>query len=305
MMIDAAKAIPIETEIARRGIKLVGRGERVGPCPVCGGGRDRFSINIKKQVWNCRGCSKGGDVIALVQHLDNCDFRTAVQTLGGDERRPVVPMRLPATSTHDDNSERALRLWNDASPIAGTIAEVYLHGRKLHDLPGSDVLRFLKRCPFDGSRQDCLLSLYRNVVSNTPQAICRTAIDASGNKIERLSLGPVKGAAIKIDPDENVEHGLTISEGLESGLAGRQLGFRPCWATGSAGGIRNFPVLSGIEALTVLTDNDPPDDRGRRTGPVAAAECSARWAAAGAECRRIIPRRTGQDVADLVEACHG
>jgi phage/plasmid primase-like uncharacterized protein len=302
MMIDLAKAVPIEDEVAQRGglgLKRIG-GELIGPCPQCGG-RDRFAVSIRKQIFLCRGCGRSGDVIAFVQHLDCADFKTAVQTLAGDERKPVAPVRLLVTSTHDDNSERALRLWNDASPIAGTIAEVYLHGRKLHDLPGADVLRFLKRCPFDGVRQDCLISLYRNIITNAPQAICRTAIDSSGTKIERLSLGPVKGAGIKIDPDENIGQGLTISEGLESGLAGRQLGFRPCWATGSAGGIRNFPVLPGIEALTILVDHDPADQRGRQAGQEAARECSHRWISAGCEVRRIMPRRQGADMADLAE----
>ena len=56
--------------------------------------------------------------------------------------------------------------------------------------------------------------------------------------------------AIKLDADENVEQGLHIGEGIETCLAGRQLDFKPCWALGSAGAIRGFPVLSGIEALT-------------------------------------------------------
>jgi phage/plasmid primase-like uncharacterized protein len=70
MIVDVAKAVQIEAEIARRGIRLKGKGaERYGPCPVCGG-RDRFSINTRKQVFNCRGCGKGGDVLDLVQHID-------------------------------------------------------------------------------------------------------------------------------------------------------------------------------------------------------------------------------------------
>jgi putative DNA primase/helicase len=43
--------------------------------------RDRFSINTQKQVFNCRGCGKGGDVIDLVQHIDGVDFVTACTTL--------------------------------------------------------------------------------------------------------------------------------------------------------------------------------------------------------------------------------
>jgi phage/plasmid primase-like uncharacterized protein len=106
MIIDLAKAVPIELEIARRGAKLLGRGfERCGPCPVCGG-RDRFSINLKKQVWNCRGCSKGGDVLDLVQHLDSADFKTAVQTLAGTERRPIIPTK---TSRAPSRGHRPVR----------------------------------------------------------------------------------------------------------------------------------------------------------------------------------------------------
>ena len=77
-----ARSVKLEDEIARRGIKLSGAVDRCGPCPKCGG-EDRFSINIQKQVFNCRGCDKGGDVIALVEHLDSCDFVAACTTLTG------------------------------------------------------------------------------------------------------------------------------------------------------------------------------------------------------------------------------
>jgi hypothetical protein len=77
-----ARNIPIEDELARRGIQLRGKTERSGPCPICGG-EDRFSINTVKQVFNCRGCDKGGDVIDLVQHLDSVDFAAACTTLVG------------------------------------------------------------------------------------------------------------------------------------------------------------------------------------------------------------------------------
>ena len=78
-----ARAVPIEDEIARRGIQLRGKVERCGPCPKCGG-EDRFSINTVKQIFNCRGCGVGGDVINLVQHLDGVDFNTARATLASE-----------------------------------------------------------------------------------------------------------------------------------------------------------------------------------------------------------------------------
>jgi Protein of unknown function (DUF3631)/CHC2 zinc finger len=83
--IARARAVPIERIIEDRQIKLLGRVERTGPCPICGG-IDRFSINVKKQVFNCRGCDVGGDVIKLVEHLDKTDFPSAVRTLTGEPR---------------------------------------------------------------------------------------------------------------------------------------------------------------------------------------------------------------------------
>jgi hypothetical protein len=81
--IARAHDVRIEDELARRGIHLRGKNERFGPCPKCGGD-DRFSINVAKQVFNCRGCETGGDVIDLVQHLDGVDFTSACATLIGD-----------------------------------------------------------------------------------------------------------------------------------------------------------------------------------------------------------------------------
>jgi putative DNA primase/helicase len=82
--IASARSVPIEDELARRGIKLHGnKVERDGPCPKCGG-EDRFSINTKKQVFNCRGCRTGGDVIDLVRFLDGTEFIAACTTLAGE-----------------------------------------------------------------------------------------------------------------------------------------------------------------------------------------------------------------------------
>jgi hypothetical protein len=321
MILDVAKSVRLEHEVARRGglgLKRFGS-ELVGACPRCGG-IDRFGVSISKQVFLCRGCGAAGDIIAFVQHVDGVDFRTAVSVLDGFE---IVPRNsqnakiegqnkpialVNQTDIDQQNIERALKLWNDATPIDGTPAERYLHGRGLDDLPGDRVLRFHASCPFGKTRVACLLALYTDIATNEPKAIGRTAINLSGNKIGRMSLGPVENAAVKIHADENVEQGLVIGEGLETCLAARQLGFRPVWSLGSANAIRDFNVLAGITSLTILIDNDPPDRNGRLAGPDAALECSERWRDAGVEVTRITPRRQGDDMADLIierGTCHG
>jgi putative DNA primase/helicase len=112
--VQRARNVPIERELERRGVQLNGGNqiEREGPCPVCGG-NDRFSINTKKQVFNCRGCGKGGDVIELVRHLDDADFIAACTTLVGesppksngkdtDKAQTVVVAEFPY---HDENGD--------------------------------------------------------------------------------------------------------------------------------------------------------------------------------------------------------
>jgi hypothetical protein len=111
--IDRARRVPIEDEIKSRGIKLNGNGsERDGPCPKCGG-EDRFSINTKKNVFYCRGCQVGGDVIALVQHLDGSDFLAACtrlanepppQRLNGKDQSAEPRKVRTATYQYDDES---------------------------------------------------------------------------------------------------------------------------------------------------------------------------------------------------------
>jgi hypothetical protein len=306
MIIDAAKATRIEDEVARRGIRLVGRGERVGPCPVCGG-KDRFAINIKKQIWNCRGCAKGGDVVDLVQHLDGVDFKSAIATLGGDERKPIAPVKPVHHEKEDDQekTKRALKIWDEASEVNGTLAEEYLRRRHL-ELPDDDhALRFYSPCPFADTAYPALIALFRDVLTDEPNAIHRIALAPGGILIAKRMLGRVGGCAVKLDADENVELSLSIGEGIETMIAARTRGLRPAWAVGSAGALKNFPVLNGVECLSIIVDHDLPDKNGRQAGQEAALECSQRWTAVGREVRRVVPRRQGADMADLVEAPRG
>ena len=58
--------------------------------------------------------------------------------------------------------------------------------------------------------------------------------------------------------------GIAIGEGFETCMAARQIGFRPVWALGSVGAIEDFPVLSGIECLTILGETTTPARRRSR-----------------------------------------
>jgi hypothetical protein len=94
---------------------------------------------------------------------------------------------------------------------------------------------------------------------------------------------------------------LVLGEGVETTLAAatriehRGTLLQPAWAAGFAGNLANFPVLSGIEGLTLLIDNDA-NGAGQRAGE----ECRARWEAAGDEVTLLTPVISGEDFNNLV-----
>jgi hypothetical protein len=99
-LFERGRRVSIADEINRRGIILKRRGaELIGPCPLCGG-KDRFSVNPSKGVWNCRGCKPpdtAGDIIGFVQHFDKLTAVEAASKLVGEEpqRRPAGPAGKP------------------------------------------------------------------------------------------------------------------------------------------------------------------------------------------------------------------
>lgn len=52
-------------------------------CPFHKGDRTA-SMKIYKDSYHCFGCGANGDIFAFVQNHDNCDFKTAFYSLGGE-----------------------------------------------------------------------------------------------------------------------------------------------------------------------------------------------------------------------------
>jgi hypothetical protein len=119
-----------------------------------------------------------------------------------------------------------------------------------------------------------MVALLRDIRTNEPCGIHRTALLPDGHDrdcvLGKAMLGRASGAAIKISPDDEVTLGLGITEGLETGIAIIGSGWRPIWAAASASGIAQFPLLSGLEELTIFADRDD-------VGQQAAQKCAQRW----------------------------
>jgi hypothetical protein len=195
-----------------------------------------------------------------------------------------------------DNRRRAGEIWREAVHPRGTIVEQYLASRSLSlpDDVAGDAVRFHSSTPWRDeagfTRVQAMISLFHKIQGDEPIAIQRTRLSPDGARIGRMSLGPTKGGAIKIDADESVTMGLALGEGFETALTARAAGLRPVWALGSAAAIGTFPVLSGIEVLTLLAENDATNAR-------AIEECGQRWADAGREVIVVTPA-IGSDLND-------
>jgi putative DNA primase/helicase len=209
--------------------------------------------------------------------------------------------RKPVEETPANNREPTLRLWRQALEPRRTLVEAYLRNRRL-DLPdeaANEAIRFRPDCPFGpADRFPAMVCLVRNIVTNEPQAIHRTALARDGTAIKhngkthRLSLGPVAGGAIKLDPDEDVTQGICVGEGVETCLAGRLMGLRPVWSVVSTRGIETFPVLPGLDGLHIFRENDANGASAK-----AVEACARRWQEAGRNVVIVDPD-TAKDLND-------
>jgi Toprim domain len=107
----AADPLTIAQSLGAR-LKKASAVEFVGSCPACGG-TDRFSINSKKRIFNCRGFG-GGDVIAMVRHIRGCSPIEAIERCAGRLR--------PDRSRDEPPEERTARLAMNAAQAAARAA---------------------------------------------------------------------------------------------------------------------------------------------------------------------------------------
>jgi putative DNA primase/helicase len=256
-----------------------------------------------------------------VQHRDGGEFLDAVQTLSGERARREISgqealariMERARQSREQEEQHRrenevkteyALRIWNEGTCIWDTPAQTYLASRRCDGLfpPDRDaVFRFHQRCRFGDQYLPCLLTLLRNIETDAPQAVHRTALTPDGKKIDRKMLGPKAGAAIKLWPQSCLSDRLVVGEGIETTLSAalhvrhRDQALVPAWAAIDAGNLAGLPVLAGVRQLTILVDADEGG-----TGQEKAKECSHRWVTAGREVRRLTPRTKGDDFNDVI-----
>ncbi len=269
-----------------------------------------LAIDTDKKVYFDHESSEGGDAIKLIQREMGLDFRAAV--VAGEKLlglHGAAAGAVPQKARRRYNSAKAAKpkprgisrkadaVWGAALRLDGSMGGRYLEENRRCGNPGNHCCRFVPALKHILSSRifPCIASLVTDAVTGAPLTLHMTFLALDGRAkapVEPSRLFwpglPVGGGVVRLSADDEVETGLAISESLEDGQSLVDHGVRPVWACLSAGAMANFPVLAGVEALTICPD---ADDAGRR----AAAKCMERWTAAGREVTVTFPFGTAKD----------
>lgn len=264
-------------------------GDHRAPCPQCDRGpRDRaLSLHVEHErvVFHCFRCGWSGAAGAGAPSAGGRSVSSTCRRSGGSTRPRFEQL-----------SDFGRKLWESCRPIAG-IAQSYLQARGCAIPPADGDLRWHARLrhPVVGVEAPALVGLVRDVLTGRPLTLHRTWIRADGRKADvsppRMLLGRHRkqGGAVMLWPHESVTRGLAIAEGVETALALAHA-VTPAWALVDAGNVASFPLIAGIEVLTIAVDHD---DAGVR----AARECARRWAPR--DVRVVMAAQPGADLADV------
>ena len=264
-------------------------GENRCACPKCARGPrdDALAVRIEgcRATWICFRCQWTGAASASM----SLEARAS--------RQPITP-----AADRRECISLARTIWCESFSLSGTPGEAYLKRRDCIVPRADGDLRYHSRlfCAKVGRTLPAIVARVSTVAGNRGVGIQRIFLDPLGSDhaIAKMRLGGSdEPVCIRLCPDDAVTSSLAIAEGVETALAAAHL-HSPIWSTIDAGGMARFPVLAGIESLTVFGDHDD-------AGIQAAGACMDRWLAAGRRVTGIAPRRPGADINDLVrEALH-
>jgi phage/plasmid primase-like uncharacterized protein len=285
------------------------------------GRKGSFSLRLtgeKRGRWYDFEAGKGGDPLALIQSSEILDVRGALGWakvwLGLDRGTIKSGHSVPAQRTHAPSSKTeedrkcayALRLWEEAKPVFGSVAESYLRNRGI-TLPVPPTLRFEPCASIRENDRDytfpAMIVAAARWGERTPCAVQRTFLQSNGSgKADlatgaRRTYGVPRGAAARLSAfSEGAE--LILAEGLETALSILQaVPSASVWACLGASGLRSVIVPDGAP-ITIAADADD-------AGAQATEFLAQRLYRDGHRVRIATPPNPGADFNDLLrEASH-
>ncbi len=191
-----------------------------------------------------------------------------------------------------------MRIWDAGHDIRGTVVATYLASRGL-DLPPCDRLRFHTDLKHPAGTWPGIVALVTDV-TDAPVGIHRTFLARGGSgkapvSPARMSLGPIRGGAVRLAP---AAQRITVGEGIETVLSVMQRTGTPGWAALSTSGLKTLALPRLVEEVVVLADADP-------AGELAAREAAERWSRDGRQVRVARPPLGYGDFNDLLRDTTG
>jgi hypothetical protein len=231
------------------------------PCPVCQPERRKGQNGL-----TLADGRNGGLVLDCKKSA--CAFLDILAAAGlrsGDYSAPdmatLAQRERDAKAEAEKRAEQAKRLWLEAQPIAGTVAEAYLRGRGI-SCPLPPTLRFHGAC-WHGPTAKRFPAMVAAVQGAGLPAVHRTYLRADGSgkaDIEpaKAMLGATAGGAVRLAGGPSR---LVVAEGIESGLSllcGLLDGPATVWAALSTSGLRGLHLPTQAGRLTIACDGDGP-----------------------------------------------
>jgi hypothetical protein len=265
------------------------------PCPVCqperNKGQNALTLADGRNGRLVLDCKKSGcaflDVLAAagVRSGDYIPPDAATLAQREAEQRAEAAKR----------AAQAKQVWDEAQPIAGTIAETYLRGRGITcDL--GQVLRFHGSC-WHGPTAKRYPALVAAVQGASLPAVHRTYLCVDGSSKAdidpaKMMLGATTGGAVRITEGQEP---LVVAEGIETALSlasGLLRTPATVWAALSTSGIRGLRLPDRPGRLTIAPDGD--------TAGREAANALAAWAHALGWQVSLLPAPDGRDWNDIL-----
>lgn len=232
----------------------------------------------------------------LLHCFAGCDASAILRALEAEGLLEPVAAAAPVSRTVGNRrSEAALRIWEEARPIAGTPAEAYLASRGLGAAPPE--LRYHPRTAHGPGPLTRFRPALIAAVSDESGvvAVHRTFIDREGSGLAALAnprcgLGRFGRGAVRLGSGAPV---LGLTEGIETALSATALFGVPCWATLGTERFRLIALPAEVRELVLFLDHD---GGGRR------AERLAREAFAHVPRIVRVPERPEDDWNDVLQA---
>ncbi|TVV72763.1 DUF7146 domain-containing protein [Sphingomonas solaris] len=193
----------------------------------------------------------------------------------------------------DRRAGAAVRLWSEARPLGGTIADTYLHERSV---PGSSELRFHPRTPQGRAPLTRFVPAMIAAVRDEAGlvAIHRTFLASDGHGLatrqpSRAALGLLGSGLVRLAPASDL---LGLAEGIETALSASALFGVPCWAALGTERFQRITLPASIDRIILFLDNDA----GGRRAEVLAREHLRHMPMLEAR----YPERPGEDWNDVI-----